>query len=127
MTAFVVLAHGSSLAEANNAIRQVAARMEAACGCATEAAFLDPVHPNLNEAAGVLVARGATEIFVLPYFLAPGIHLTRDLPRIIADVSRIHSGVRIEATPPLDGHPALLDILLDRAREAVSGRGAGRP
>ena len=120
MTAFVVLAHGSSLAAANDTIRELAARLQEACGFPVEAAFLEPVHPNLPEATAVLVERGATDIFVIPHFLAPGIHLTRDLPRIIGELSRIHSGVRIEATAPLDGHPALLEILIDRAREAVS-------
>lgn len=127
MTAFVVLAHGSSLAAANDTIRELAERLHEACGFPVEAAFLEPVHPNLHEATALLVKRGATDIFVIPHFLAPGIHLTRDLPRIIGELSRIHSGVRIEATAPLDGHPALLEILIDRAREAVGRCGALKP
>jgi sirohydrochlorin ferrochelatase len=53
---------------------------------------------------------------VIPYFLTLGIHLERDLPALIAAIALDHTGLEIAATPPLDGHPALLQILVDRAR-----------
>jgi hypothetical protein len=36
----------------------------------------------------------------------------------VKEISREHGSLPIEVTPPLDGHPALLEALLDRAREA---------
>jgi len=119
MTAFVVFAHGSSVAASNDAIRQLAGKLQQASGFAAEAAFLELAAPDLYQAAADLASRGATEIFVIPYFLAPGIHLRRDLPRIMEELTRIHTGVKIVATDALDGHPALLGILLDRAAEAT--------
>jgi sirohydrochlorin ferrochelatase len=61
------------------------------------------------------VERGVSRIVVLPYFLAPGRHAERDLPRIIEELQSIHKEVKIEAAANLDGHPALVGILLDRA------------
>lgn len=127
MTAFVVFAHGSSVDAANQAIRDLAAQMQQASGEITEAAFLELASPDLPAAVAELVARGATDIFVIPYFLAPGIHLRRDLPRIMSELAGIHTGVRIEATPALDGHPALLRILLDRAGKALADVRAEAP
>jgi len=118
MTAAVVFAHGSSVDAANEAIREIAARLQDASGVVAEAAFLELAHPDLTEITAALVERGATRIVVLPYFLAPGVHLQRDLPRIMDELSRIHTGVRIMAAPGLDGHPGLLNILLDRLRDA---------
>ena len=90
-----------------------------------ETAFLDPVRPSLPEAVGRLVDRGATRIVVVPYFLTLGLHMQRDLPVIVQDLSRIYMGMDIRVTPPLDGHPALRKILLDRAREALA-QGGGK-
>jgi sirohydrochlorin ferrochelatase len=47
-----------------------------------------------------------------------GLHLERDLPRIVEDIARVRPDLEIQVTPPLDGHPALAQILLDRARSA---------
>ena len=64
---------------------------------------------------------GATRVLVIPYFLTLGIHLKRDLPRIATELRGIYKGIRIDVTEPMDGHPALLDVLLDRAKEASDG------
>jgi sirohydrochlorin ferrochelatase len=64
---------------------------------------------------------------VVPFFLTLGIHMRRDLPAIVDDLRQIHSGVNIEVTPPLEGHPALAEIVLARAEESLHGgsRSAG--
>jgi sirohydrochlorin ferrochelatase len=62
-----------------------------------------------------LVRAGAHEILVLPYFLTLGIHLQRDLPKLVDGLERDY-GVSIRVAPPLDGHPELSRILVDRAR-----------
>ena len=84
-----------------------------------ETAFLEAAHPDLKEAVGRLAAKGVDRIIVLPYFLTLGIHMQRDLPRIVEELSLINKDVEITVTEPLDGHPALKEILLDRARKAL--------
>ena len=84
-----------------------------------ETAFLEAGHPDLKEAVARLTGKGVDRIIVLPYFLTLGIHLKRDLPRIVDELSHIHKSVEIVVTEPLDGHPALKEILLDRARKAL--------
>ena len=46
----------------------------------------------------------------------------RDLPRLVEEIRAVHPGLEIQVTPPLDGHPALIDALLGRAREASEGK-----
>ncbi len=117
----IVFAHGSRIESANQAVREVAARL-ALTGSFdhVETAFLELGQPDLEGAVARLASRGVRRIVVVPYFLTPGLHLERDLPRIVADISNKYSGLEVNVTPPLDGHPALVQVLLDRARAALS-------
>jgi sirohydrochlorin ferrochelatase len=116
MTGYVVFAHGSSVETANEAVRTVASQLRERGGYeAVEAAFLEGGRPDLQGAVEALAARGIEKIVVMPYFLTLGLHLQRDLPRLIKGIESAHPGLSIGITPPLDGHPAMIDALLDRA------------
>ena len=120
MTGLVIFAHGSSVAAANDAVARVTERMAVEGGYSlVETAFLEMAEPDLREAVARLAARGADRIVVIPYFLTLGIHLRRDLPRIVEELAGVYQGVRIDVTEPLDGHPSLVGILLERARAAL--------
>src|SRR5207253_11400923 len=115
----VVFAHGSRIAAANDAVRSITTDlMKAGPFESVETAFLELGQPDLATAVASLVGRGATRIVVIPYFLTLGTHLERDLPALVRNVARAHEAVEFIVTPPLDGHPALLQILLDRATSA---------
>jgi sirohydrochlorin ferrochelatase len=117
---FVIFAHGSKVETANEAVRAVAAEMSRSGGLElVEVAFLDCAPPNLRDAVERIVRRGASHVVVIPYFLTLGTHLQRDLPRIVDGIRGRHAGLDIRVTAPLDGHPALAAILLDRAKEAA--------
>ena len=117
MTGYVVFAHGSSVETANEAVRTVTAQLKERGGYdAVETAFLEGGRPDLLGAVEALSARGAETVVVIPYFLTLGLHLQRDLPRLIREIENAHPGLIIWVTPPLDGHPAMIDALLDRAQ-----------
>ncbi len=119
MTGFIVFAHGSRIESANQAVRDVVSKMAAAGGHLVQAAFLELGVPDLAGATELLIARGAKRIVVVPYFLTLGTHMQRDLPRLAQDASRANGDIEMRITAPLDGHPALVDALLDRASEAL--------
>lgn len=120
-TGIIVFAHGSRVEPANEAVRAVARGLSAAGQFeAVETAFLELGEPSLEGAVEALVNRGVHDILVVPYFLTLGIHLERDLPNIINRIARAFGSVRIRATAPLDGHPALVEVLLDRARNGLA-------
>ncbi len=115
-TGIVVFGHGSSVASANEAVRTVAASAAREGGWQRyETAFLE-CEPRLEAAVENLVKAGADEVLVLPYFLTLGIHLQRDLP-VLVDHLIAKFGVPVRVTPPLDGHPSLSTMLVDRVRE----------
>jgi len=116
-TGIIVFAHGSRVESANQAVRSVAADLARAGNFAhVEAAFLELGQPNLDGAVTALLSAGVGKIVVIPYFLTLGLHLERDLPKLIGSVAAAHPGLNISATAPLDGHPALVEALLDRAK-----------
>jgi sirohydrochlorin ferrochelatase len=119
MTGFVVFAHGSRIESANQAVRDVVSKMAASGAHAVEAAFLELGEPDLAGATRLLIARGAQRIVVIPYFLTLGTHMQRDLPRLAEAASRAHGNIEMRITAPLDGHPALVEALLDRAAKAL--------
>jgi sirohydrochlorin ferrochelatase len=116
MRGIVVFAHGSRIESANEAVRAAAAELQQAGGFErVEAAFLELGEPDLEGAVGRLAAAGADNVTVVPYFLTLGLHMERDLPRLVADISQKYNGLSIAVTKPLDGHPGLVQALLDRA------------
>ncbi len=117
MTAYIVFAHGSSVESANDAVRAVASQAARRAGWNLyETAFLGGGRPDLEEAATKLASEGATDLVVIPYFLTSGLHLERDLPALISEIRRAHPQIAIHATAPLDGHPGLVDAVMDRAK-----------
>lgn len=114
----IIFAHGSSIASANAAVEAVAESTARASGCPVRVGFLEPAHPTLDEAVASLAAQGVKRVLIVPYFLTLGLHLQRDLPRIVQRIARVHPEVDVRTAPPLDGHAALIQIVLDRAREA---------
>jgi sirohydrochlorin ferrochelatase len=119
-TGYVVFAHGSRLEAANDSVRAVASELAREGGFdLVEIAFLDCAPPGLATALDRLAAQGAEQVIVLPYFLTPGRHTAEDLPRLAAEASGAHPGLRVEIAASLDGHPALPRVLLERARAAL--------
>jgi sirohydrochlorin ferrochelatase len=117
---YIVFAHGSRVESANEGVRAVAGQF-ARLGSFVhvEPAFLELGQPDLGGAVSRLVEKGVQRIVIIPYFLTLGIHLERDLPQIVAGLAATHPGVDLQVTAPLEGHPALLQILLDRSKQAI--------
>lgn len=122
MTGIAVFAHGSSVESANEAVRIVVREMARRLGDGSliETTFLEGGQPSLQGGVEKLMERGATRIVVVPYFLTLGLHLKRDLPALIAQLRETYPQLTdVVVTDPLDGHPALAEILAARAAAAI--------
>jgi len=120
--ALVLVDHGSRRPEANESLEQVAELVRAAApGRPVRCAHMELAPPTLADAIEACVAEGAREIVVVPYFLAPGSHSTRDIPALVREAAARHAGLRVRVAKPLGVHPRLAELVLDRAREAAEG------
>ncbi len=124
-TGIAVFAHGSSVESANEAVREVTQTVAKSGGFSlVSACFLEGGQPNLETAVAEMVQEGAERILVVPYFLTVGLHLKRDLPELITRIREQRPTLDIRVTEPLDGHPALGTILLERARRGEAAWGS---
>ena len=119
-TALILFAHGSRVESANDGVRAVA-RDLAQMGSFrhVQTAFLELGQPGLADAVAALARDGVERVVVIPYFLTLGLHMERDLPKLIAGIQQAHPGLDLRVTPPLEGHPGLVSVLLERAKEAL--------
>lgn len=113
----VLITHGSARLEWQHGVHQLAREL-AAPGQFSRAAFLPPGAPDLAAVVRTAAAQGVQRLAVVPYFLAPGLHVRRDLPALVAAARRRYPRVRLELAACLDGHPALRTAVLARAAEA---------
>ena len=127
--AVVLVDHGSREREANRQLAAIAAALRRRLPARRIAtAHLSLAAPTLPDAIDALAARGTREIVVMPYFLAPGRHATRDVPRLAREAGARHPGVRIRVAKPLGVHAGLVAAVAARvgAAPAMRRRAAAR-
>lgn len=117
-TVLLLIAHGSRHGPANDDLRHVAAAM-AGRGHEAMASYLELASPGIVEGGRECVAGGAARVVLLPYFLSAGVHVSRDLTAARDALAAEHPGVEFVLAEPLGRHPLLLDVVEDRAREAL--------
>ena len=117
--AILLVDHGSRRAEANALVEEVAERVrKRATHWVVRTAHLELAHPTIAEGIDACVDAGADEVVVHPYFLGPGNHTARDIPRLVGEAMQRHPGLRIRLSEPLGLHDKLIDVILDRVEEA---------
>ncbi len=123
-TAVLMMAHGSRIAEANNAAREVAAMVKEMTGFEiVEVSFREMHAPNIQQGIDACVARGAGRILLMPYFLFPGAHVLHDLPEEIAEAKKRHPGLIMEMGGHLGAHRKLAEIETERIGESLERLG----
>lgn len=83
-----------------------------------EPGFLELMRPTFDEGVNCLVEQGATEIIVVPIFMAAGSHVKKDLPQLAANAMDRHSGLAIELAAPVGEAGSVLTAMADYALTA---------
>jgi sirohydrochlorin ferrochelatase len=121
-TAIVLFAHGSRVEEANAGVRELAREVEGRGPYAyVRAAFLELAAPNLAAAVREAAVAGFNRIVVIPYFLTLGLHLRRDLPSLVRAEKEEFPELEIVVGQPLEGHPLMASIILERIEDTNRG------
>lgn len=123
-TAILLMGHGSRIAEANDALNQVAAMVKAQTGAdIVEVAFRELHQPDIQAGIDACVAQGASRILLYPYFLFAGAHVLHDLPEEMTAAEQRHTGLEMVLGTPLGVHPKLAEVVCERLDETLSANG----
>lgn len=83
-----------------------------------EPGFLELMRPSFDESVDCLVRQGATEIVVVPIFMAAGSHVKKDLPQMAANAMDRHFGLMIKLAAPVGEAEPVLAAMADYALNA---------
>ncbi|MGB8332320.1 MAG: CbiX/SirB N-terminal domain-containing protein [Polyangiales bacterium] len=121
LSAFLLIDHGSRRAEANQLLDEVAAlvRQRLGPGAVVEPAHMEIAEPTVAQGFARCVALGATAVIAHPFMLAPGRHVSEDLPRLLAEAAAAHEGVGFVMAAPLGSHAGVIDAVVERCRAAI--------
>lgn len=114
MRAWILFAHGSSDARWVEPFHAILERLRPQlAGESVELAFLERQSPDLDEAVRAAVARGATELRIVPMFLGIGAHLRKDLPQRIEAVRQAWPAVELTLTESIGESPLMGQAIAD--------------
>lgn len=125
--AVLLVDHGSRRAEANALLHQVAAlvKQRLGAGSIVEPSHMEIAAPTIAQGFARCVEQGATTVVIHPFMLAPGRHVTDDLPRLVAEAAQPHVGVAFAMAAPLGSHAGIIDAVIDRCQAALADSGPG--
>ncbi|MBT9162412.1 MAG: precorrin-8X methylmutase [Dehalococcoidia bacterium] len=124
-TGVIILAHGSRSKQTINEILGIfdamVHRVRAILTPEVEVewAALQFNHPNLEEAAESLIARGIEKVVILPYFLFPGRHVVEDIPSFVEELRQTYPEVQFLLANALGVEESLIDLVVKRIQEAA--------
>jgi sirohydrochlorin ferrochelatase len=112
--ALLLVAHGSRRQTSNDEVQQLSVALQTrlsgrfghiAC------AFLELAEPSIPDAIQTCIDDGATQISILPYFLAAGRHVTEDIPAIVEAKKSVNPDVDIRLLSYLGAADGLIELL----------------
>ena len=116
--ALIIVAHGSRKASSNEEVKALGEKVKSLQDkryALVMTAFLEFATPSLEESILSCVDKGASEIVILPYFLASGNHVTRDIPEVVQKIQASHQQVKITLKEHLGSSSGMVRLLSDMA------------
>jgi sirohydrochlorin ferrochelatase/(2Fe-2S) ferredoxin len=118
-TALLMVGHGSRQNDANREFEELVAAYRRHRPELTIAhGYIELADPPVAEALSALAAN-ASRVVVFPLLLFAAGHVKNDIPLALARVRGEHPAVDFVAARPLGVHPALTELTLQRARQAL--------
>lgn len=116
----LILAHGSRAKEADTTLNKIVEKMSRLMeGCLVQKANMEFSKPNLLEGLEYLVEKGVKQVIIVPLFLFKGRHIQHDIPALVSKAREKFPKTNIKIAKHIDADDRLVEILANRAREAM--------
>jgi sirohydrochlorin ferrochelatase len=116
--ALIIVAHGSRKASSNEEVKALGEKVKSLLNehySFVMTAFLEFATPSLEESMLYCIDKGISEIVIIPYFLASGNHVTRDIPEVLQKIQASHPKVKITLKEHLGSSSGMVRLLSDMA------------
>ncbi|WP_256306391.1 CbiX/SirB N-terminal domain-containing protein [Halobellus litoreus] len=123
--AVLLVGHGSRREKSNEQVRALAADLEDRLGLPVDAGFLELATPSISDAIAGLAAT-VSRISVVQLSLFAASHVKNDVPLAVQRARNEHPDVTVHNGAHLGVHPALVDLLDDRAAAVEAELGVDR-
>ena len=110
-TAFLLIAHGSRLQEANQEVFELASKLSEILGHSVHACFLELAAPSIPQVIDLVLASGVHRFKILPYFLTQGRHVQQDIPKLLQSKINQYPQLEIQMLDYLGAYPMLVELL----------------
>jgi sirohydrochlorin ferrochelatase len=127
MRSILLVDHGSVREEANHMLLCAASLLQQMVGDDVIVGFahMELAEPTIAQGFANCVRDGASEVIVFPYMLSPGKHVTRDVPRLVAEAALEFPNVSYRMTQAFGIHEKLAELIAMRAGiDIIAPRGA---
>ena len=115
MKALMVVAHGSRHPESDVEIRALVDSIRTVSNGYQKVvhAYLEIASPDIPDTLQSLADVGAENIDLLPYFLARGNHVARDVPEIVEDFLTRNDGIKINILPHIGAATTMANYVME--------------
>lgn len=116
MRSILLIDHGSVRAEANHMLSCAANLLQhmVGDGVLVRYAHMELAEPSIAQGFADCANAGATEVIAFPYMLSPGKHVSRDVPRLVAEAAAAFPHVTYRMTGAFGVHEKLAELIAIR-------------
>lgn len=122
MTSLLIVAHGSRRNQANRTIQELAKRVVYHLPMNlddVQVGFLEFSQPSVQSCIDACFNNGSHQLLVLPYFLAQGNHVSKDIPNEIAAAKRKWPNKQIHLLPHIGEMEDMSNLIAKRCLETL--------
>ncbi|MCL4533203.1 MAG: CbiX/SirB N-terminal domain-containing protein [Deltaproteobacteria bacterium] len=113
----VLLGHGSRRSDANDILRNMTDIIKSKVSfedIKIECAYLEFAEPNINDMLEKLAEENFDSIYVIPYFLYSGNHVSRDIPEILRKYGKKYPYINFKLGDYLGVDERIADLVAEK-------------
>jgi sirohydrochlorin cobaltochelatase len=119
-TCLVMIAHGSRDPRWREPFERLHATIRRTTSKSVKLAYTEFISPSLFDCARDAVAEGATQIEILPVFIAGGAHVSTDIPEQAQQIRDQFPELEVNVLPPIGEDRRMFSLMCEIVREKIT-------